>query len=115
MSMQCMFWDCRSLTRLDLSSWDVKASNMVLMFCDCERLRTLNLRGWDVASARELSTLVMDCHQLVKLDLSGWTVHDDFNNWDDLFRGCERLKQPVLDGCDPETKRRILEQYERSR
>ena len=28
---------------------------------------------------------------------------------------CERLKQPTLDGCDPETKRRVLEEYERSR
>ena len=44
--MSSMFYDCSSLTSLDLSKWDTsKVTNMNNMFNNCSSLETLDLSG----------------------------------------------------------------------
>ena len=118
-SIYHLFGDCPALTTVDFGAWS--ASGIVDLkgaFRGCESLTSIDLSGWDVSSVVNLAGMFDGCRGLSTLNLSGWhlTRDDGYGiKASDMLRFCIRLSKIVLDGCDPKTKRIILEEYRSSR
>ena len=56
--MGWMFWDCESLTALDLSTFDTsKVTEMKGMFAGCKSLTALDLSRFDTAMVRDMEDI----------------------------------------------------------
>ena len=96
--MSSMFYECSSLTSLDLSGLDVSnVTTMYNMFSNCRSLSSLNLSGWDTSNVTDMSSMFTTCESLTTLDLS----HFDTSNVTDMremFTTCESLTTLDLSG-----------------
>ena len=97
--MSYLFYECNSLTQLDLSNWDTgniqymiatfdgcnsltelncstwntgKVYNMQLAFYNCNSLETIPVRDWDTRSVMYMDKTFGNCTSLVNLDVSKW-------------------------------------------
>ena len=85
-NMFAMFFNCKSLTTLDLRNFDTsKVVNMFQMFYNCRYLITLDVSKFDTNSVTNMSGMFSNCSKLT-LDCSSWNVsnvtshsHTDFN------------------------------------
>jgi surface protein len=83
-NMDHMFSSCKSLTTLDLSSWDTSnITNMYGMFSSCEKLETLDLSNFDISNVTGTGT-----------------------DW--MFYGCHSLHTLRLDNCSKDTISKII-------
>ena len=74
-SMDGMFYECSSLTELDLSGWDTSnVTSAYYIFDGCYNLTTLNLSDWNVSHVTDLYSILGGCYNLTALNLSGWDV-----------------------------------------
>ena len=72
-TIECMFTDCISLERLDLSGWDTSSlTNMSQAFQHCASLTELNVSGWDVSKVTNMQLAFAEDKALRSLDLSTW-------------------------------------------
>jgi surface protein len=54
--MGMMFYNCKTLTSLDLSGWNTSnVTNMNAIFYGCLSLQKLNLSGWDMSKVKTTS------------------------------------------------------------
>ena len=73
-NMYYMFYNCRSLTTLDVSNFDTSnAAHMGGMFSDCQSLTTLDLSSFDTSKVTDMGYMFYDCSDLT-LDCSHWNV-----------------------------------------
>ena len=99
--MSSMFYNCKSLTKLDLTSFYTgKVKDMSIMFGGCERLRELNVSNWSTQSLYDIGYMFYGCKSLTQLDLRSF----HFRDWGTLtedpdmcFYGCSNL-QSILVG-----------------
>ena len=71
--MSYMFYECRTLTSLDLSSFNTSAvTNMSSMFSSCSALTSLNLSGFDTSAVTDMYSMFFECRALTSLNLSGF-------------------------------------------
>ncbi len=86
------FRDCKNLTRLDLSGWDVsRVRNMNSLFYGCESLVSVgDLSGWDTSQNATLFSMFANCSALTAVDLSDWDT-SQVVNMSSLFYGCKAL------------------------
>ena len=97
--MSYLFYECNSLTQLDLSNWDTgniqymiatfdgcnnltelncstwntgKVYNMQLAFYNCNSLETIPVRDWNTKSLMYMDKTFGNCTSLVNLDVSKW-------------------------------------------
>lgn len=67
-NMRNMFYECSSLTELDLSSLDTsKVTNMRSMFSSCSSLSKLDLSGFDSSNVRDMKKMFYGCDSLKSL------------------------------------------------
>ena len=67
-NMRNMFYECSSLTELDLSSLDTsKVTNMRSMFSSCSSLSKLDLSGFDSSNVRDMKNMFYGCDSLKSL------------------------------------------------
>ena len=74
-NMGSMFWDCRTLTSLNLSSFNTsKVTNMNTMFCGCKKLTSLNLSSFNTSKVTYMRDMFMYCDVLTSITVSamGW-------------------------------------------
>jgi surface protein len=110
-SISGLFYNCKKLTSLDLSNWDVsEVSNMMETFTSCPLLETLTgVEEWNVGNVNidqhgnnRMQAMFNNCYVL-DLDLSNWCVENIpsappyFANWT-LF-GDTQSKLPVWGTC----------------
>ena len=97
-SMSQMFYNCRSLTSLDLSHFDTSnVTNMRGMFYNCNSLTSLDLSGWNTSKVTSMSQMFSACSSLTSLDLSGWNT-SKVTHMTDMFWGCSSLTSLDLSG-----------------
>ena len=66
--MRNMFYDCGSLTSLNLSGFDTsKVTNMRSMFSSCSSLSKLDLSGFDSSNVRDMENMFYGCDSLKSL------------------------------------------------
>ena len=104
-NMRSMFYDCGSLTSLDLSGFDTSnVTNMQGMFSSCSSLSELDLSGFDTSKVTDMARMFSSCGSLSKLDLSGFDS-SNVGNMEDIFYGCSSLKNLTC------SDRKILAEY----
>ena len=92
-NMKGMFYNCRSLTELNISNWDVsKVTNMKGMFYKCSSLTELNISNWDVSNVTYMTEMFYDCESLTELNISNWDV-SKVTDMRDMFDDCSSLTE----------------------
>ena len=67
-NMNNMFKNCKGLTSLDLSNWNVgKVTNMSYMFDNASNITTLNLTGWDTKSVTNMIAMFSNMNNVTSI------------------------------------------------
>ena len=91
-NMYEMFYDCRSLTSLNLSNFNTsKVKNMRQMFSDCSKLTSLNLSNFNTSAVTDMSAMFFRCSGLTSLNVSNFNT-SAVTNMGSMFSGCSGLK-----------------------
>ena len=90
--MSSMFFDCMSLTSLDLSHFDTgKVTNMAGMFKACGQLKSLDLSSFATRQVTGMSSMFFNCYSLktvyVKEDYYYWET-SNVKISENMFEGC---------------------------
>ena len=90
-SMYQMFYECRSLTSLDLSNFDTsQVTNMVSMFYSCSKLTNLDVSKFDTSEVTNMSAMFRNCSSLTSLDVSKFDT-SNVTDMHEMFRDCRSL------------------------
>ena len=90
-SMGGMFYECTSLTSLDLSNFDISKVTYILdMFYNCINLTSLDVSGFDTSQVNDMSFMFSGCSSLTNLDVSGFDT-SNVENMQCMFNGCFKL------------------------
>ena len=117
-----IFYDCSSLTEIDVSGWDNRIYDMRGMFYGCSNLTKItgieklvtkyngyimdifsrcsslteiDVSGWDVSNVTHGYQIFEGCNSLVELDLSNWDI-SKFISLSDMFSGCTNLRNVFM-------------------
>ena len=95
--MSYMFYNCRELTSLNLSSfYTANVTNMSYMFSDCPILTSLTLSSFfNTANVTDMNSMFSGCSSLTSLDLSKFNT-DKVENMSSMFNGCSDLENLTL-------------------
>ena len=98
-SMNGVFWDCNSLTSIDLSNFNTSnVTDINNMFAECSSLIALDLSNFDTSNVTSMGNLYnysyggmfRNCKSLTSLDLSNFDT-SKVKQMSDMFRGCSNL------------------------
>lgn len=94
LSMSYMFFGCNNLTYLNVSSFDTsKVGNMMWMFAGCWKLTT----NFDMHSVRTMLGMFSSCKGLTHIDVSHFNT-ENVENMQAVFQRCEKLTSLDLSG-----------------
>ena len=86
-----MFSSCKSLTELDLSSFDTKnVKYMKKMFESCESLKTLDLSSFNTSNVEEMESMFENCINLETINLSSFDT-TKVVSMEKMFKNCKKL------------------------
>ena len=86
-----MFFGCKTLISLDLSSFDTKhVKNMSCMFFGCTNLENLNISKFNTSQVTYMSNMFAYCSYLKTLDLSSFNT-ENVTNMGNMFQDCKSL------------------------
>lgn len=96
-----MFYDCSSLTSVDLSSWDVSnVETLNNMFQGCINLQTIvGLENWVTPNLKYISMMFQNCQSLTSVDLSSFNT-SKVESFSSLFSYCKSLTSVDLTNWD---------------
>ena len=90
-NMAQMFYNCRSLTTLDVSNFDTSnVTDMWNMFFYCESLTTLDVSYFDTSKVTKMSGMFYNCSKLTNLDVSNFDT-SRVTNMAGMFSNCRSL------------------------
>ena len=90
-SCHSMFYDCPSLTSLDLGNFDTsKVLDMSQMFLNCLSLISLDLSNFDTSKVTTMHMMFEGCKSLNSLDLSNFNTSRVITMYC-MFYGCKKL------------------------
>ena len=99
-SMYMMFYDCPSLTSLDLSNFNTSnVTNMQYLFDDCSSLTTLDLSSFNTSNVTSMQYMFQNCSSLTSLDLSNFNT-SNVTDTTYMFKGCSSLTSLDLSNFD---------------
>ena len=99
-NMTYMFASCGALTSIDLSSFDTSNVNSISsMFSNCATLTSIDLSSFDTSNVIYMSNMFSDCDALTSIDLSGFDT-SNVKNMDSMFARCNALTSLDLSGFD---------------
>ena len=97
-SMTEMFYDCDTITTIDLSGLDTSENtNMKSMFYGCKALRSIVLDNINTDKVEDMYCLFYDCENLSTIDLSNFNT-ENVESMYSMFYGCKALTELNLDG-----------------
>ena len=98
--MSCMFSYCRELTTLDVSSFNTSSViDMSRMFQSCSALTTLDVSSFNTSSVTDMPRMFYYCNKLTTLDLSGFDT-SKVTNMSEMFSFCNKLTTLDLNSFD---------------
>ena len=90
-NMLGMFWDCKNLTSLDLSSFNTaNVTDMRFMFNKCENLTSLDVSSFNTANVINMLAMFWDCKNLTSLDVSSFNT-SNVTDMAAMFENCGKL------------------------
>ena len=100
--MSEMFYNCSSLTSLDLSCCNTeKVTNMNNMFYGCKSLKSLNLGNFNTTSVTDMHAMFRFCSSLTILDVSSFNTKNVID-MSLMFYSCSSLTSLNLNNFDTE-------------
>lgn len=91
-----MFYQCRSLTSLDLSSFNTSYTDvMANMFRECSHLTSLDLSSFDTSKVNNSAFMFFGCYELTSLDLSSFDTRSN-GVMSQMFSYCSKLRAVAL-------------------
>ena len=92
MDLECMFYGCKSLKSIDLSSFDTEqVTNMKRMFYDCSSLESLDLYNFNTDMVDNMEEMFKGCTFLKYVNISNFRTTDT-TYMSNLFYGCTNLE-----------------------
>jgi len=89
--MSKMFFDCRSLSSVDLSHFNTSnVTSMYFMFTECRALTSLDLSSFNTDNVTTMECMFLYCMGLTSVDLSGFT-NARVSRTSNMFEGCNAL------------------------
>ena len=96
-----MFYNCRNLINLDLSSFCTKeVTSMLGMFFGCSSLTFIDLSGFNTSKVKTMKRMFSCCNNLQKIDLSSFDVKNVENMYE-MFHSCLELTDLDLSSFNP--------------
>ena len=90
-NMNNMFYDCNSLTTLDVSKWDTSnVTDMTHVFYECKALTNLDVSNWNTSNVTNMGFMFSGCNSLTTLDVSNWNT-SKVTNMNGMFWNCNAL------------------------
>ena len=106
-NMGSMFWNCRTLTSLNLSSFNTsKVTNMNTMFCGCKKLTSLNLSSFNTSKVTDMDCMFSFCTELTSLSLSSFNT-SKVTYMRDMFMYCDVLTSITVSAMGWQTSQAI--------
>lgn len=97
-SMSYMFSGCNNLTYLNVSSFDTSNVNdMMWMFSGCWNLTNLSVSNFDMHRVRYMTGMFSSCKGLTHIDVSHFNT-ENVENMQAVFQRCEKLTSLDLSG-----------------
>ena len=94
-NMSYLFYNCKSLENLDLSSFDTSnVINMSWMFNGCNSLINLDISSFDTSNVTTMDLMFLNCNSLKNLDIKNFNTKGVENMWN-MFAGMNNLE--ILD------------------
>ena len=98
-NINSMFYNCRSLTYMDVSGWNTEnVTDMSWMFAECS-LTSLDLSSFNTSNVTCIGSMFNNCSSLTSLDLSSWNT-SNVTFMSEVFKGCSSLTSLNLSGWD---------------
>lgn len=98
LGMSYMFFGCNNLTYLNVSSFDTSnVGNMMWMFAGCWKLTNLSVSNFDMHSVRTMLGMFSSCKGLTHIDVSHFNT-ENVKNMQAVFQRCEKLTSLDLSG-----------------
>ena len=105
-NIACMFYQCSSITKIDLSNFDTSfVTNMAHLFHGCSTLTSVNLNGLKTDIVNHIDSMFQECRSLKSINLSMFNTtnviyfhlmfHQCSSNAENIgymFSGCHQLK-----------------------
>ena len=89
--MSAMFYSCNGLTSLDVSNFNTsKVTDMGDMFDGCRSITSLDLRNFNTSNVTNMSYMFLNCSSLTTLDLSKFDT-SNVTNMRSMFSNCSNL------------------------
>ena len=105
--MNNMFFNCSSLTSLDVSGFNTsKVVDMDGMFYNCSSLTKLDVSGFNTSIVSDMSRMFYGCGSVKSLDVSGFNT-SRVESMNSMFRGCSALTSLDLSGFDTKKVRNM--------
>ncbi len=87
-NMSGMFWECESLTHVDMSGFDTRnVTDMSSMFAECYELSGIDVSGFDTQNVTNMGGMFNDCNNLAFVDVSHFNTAKVTNMFA-MFAGC---------------------------
>ena len=91
MDMSGMFWQCGSLTSLDISNFNTaNVWNMAGMFAECNSLTSLDISNFNTANVWNMSQMFTFCSSLTSLNVSNFNT-ENVSHMGGMFEACSSL------------------------
>lgn len=98
LSMSYMFFGCNNLTYLNVSSFDTSnVGNMNWMFAGCWKLTNLSVSNFDMHSVWTMLGMFSSCKGLTHIDVSHFNT-ENVKSMQAVFQRCENLSSLDLSG-----------------
>ena len=89
--MRGMFAGCSGLTELDVTNFDTSnVEDMGVLFAECSGLTELDVTNFDTSSVKDMSLMFLACSGLTELDVSNFDTSQVTNMWF-MFEYCSGL------------------------
>ena len=90
-AMNGMFQNCMGLTQLDVSNFDTsKVTTMRSMFYICEKLTSIDVSNFDTSQVKDMNSIFQNCTSLASIDVSKWDT-SNVTNMGYMFYNCNKL------------------------
>lgn len=88
-----MFYECNSLTSIDLRNFDTsQTSDMSNMFYGCRSLQKLDVSGFVTTKVHSMKNMFYNCNSIKKLDVSNFNTRTVLN-MEGMFYGCHSVEE----------------------
>ena len=99
--MKSMFYNCISLTSIDISHFDTSlVKDMSYLFYNCELISSINLSTFNTTQVEYINNIFDGCTSLKLINFSNFDA-SNVKNMDDMFLNCDNLEFVDLENYKP--------------